>query len=299
MRYKQQKYNLLREETEGYSKLVAFLTSSLVIPHYTETEAERIARVDASARTALRSIQSLIGYFDLDPNRVLDILLDILTANVLDHWDVLLRILEISPWCGGTNNRNGNDDLDDLDDMGATPAPSSFLADTTARETRIPLPSFGQILGNKFHQYATQDKTPHALFVATALCLSYNLASLSDIWPHMAPAQGHAEWAKQEEIAWKKCVGERFKVASAGRALAVCFTLASFSYGYNNLYGKLMYGAKYQIRRMLESSATLTTANRQLPLLPTRTRTRTKKLRKITRSPTKWHSWYTTVVLIP
>ena len=60
--YKQQKYNLLREETEGYSKLAVVLCS---IPIYPEDVSQ-----------CIRQVLSLIGRFELDPNRALDVILD-------------------------------------------------------------------------------------------------------------------------------------------------------------------------------------------------------------------------------
>jgi hypothetical protein len=65
--YRQQKYNLLREETEGFSKLIVVLKS---LPAYPD---------DISQYT--RNILSLVGHFDLDPNRTLDIILDIFEHN--------------------------------------------------------------------------------------------------------------------------------------------------------------------------------------------------------------------------
>ncbi|CAE7739522.1 THO2, partial [Symbiodinium microadriaticum] len=60
--YRQDKYNLLREETEGYSKLLTVLGALPPPPE------------DPS--THVKHIFSVIGYFDLDPNRVLDITLE-------------------------------------------------------------------------------------------------------------------------------------------------------------------------------------------------------------------------------
>lgn len=59
--YKQQKFNLLREESEGYSKLITELSQD------NEFEIDYMLRV----------IRSLIGCFNLDPNRVLDIILEV------------------------------------------------------------------------------------------------------------------------------------------------------------------------------------------------------------------------------
>ena len=60
--YRQQKYNLLREETEGYSKILVVLHTFPVSP------------LDASIE--INQLRQVIGQFDLDPNRVLDLILD-------------------------------------------------------------------------------------------------------------------------------------------------------------------------------------------------------------------------------
>ena len=62
--YKQQKFNLLREEIEGYSKLA--------------TELYECKKPDET----LENVKSLIGCFNIDPNRVLDICLEWLELNV-------------------------------------------------------------------------------------------------------------------------------------------------------------------------------------------------------------------------
>lgn len=78
MFYKQQKYNLFREECEGYAKLVTELNQDLS----TTCPAE-----------ILEVIKSIIGYFNLDPNRVLDIILESFECQ-LDQHDFFYRIIE-------------------------------------------------------------------------------------------------------------------------------------------------------------------------------------------------------------
>ena len=73
--YTQQKYNLFREETEGYSKLIAELSElPAAAAEHTST------RGCKSAHEVIQNLRSLIGYFDLDPNRVLDLVLEALEA---------------------------------------------------------------------------------------------------------------------------------------------------------------------------------------------------------------------------
>ncbi|XP_022776561.1 THO complex subunit 2 isoform X2 [Durio zibethinus] len=62
--YQQTKFNLLREESEGYAKLVTILCRGY----------EGSTQNASTARIGI--IKSLIGHFDLDPNRVFDIVLE-------------------------------------------------------------------------------------------------------------------------------------------------------------------------------------------------------------------------------
>ena len=71
--YRQANFNLLREETEGYAKLIT---------EYFNTATEAVRVPEVSAENAFQRIMALVGSFDLDVGRVLDITLDI-SANLL------------------------------------------------------------------------------------------------------------------------------------------------------------------------------------------------------------------------
>lgn len=58
--YKQRKFNLFREESEGYAKLITELTQE----------------EDLDVDYMIEVVQSLIGCFNLDPNRVIDVILE-------------------------------------------------------------------------------------------------------------------------------------------------------------------------------------------------------------------------------
>lgn len=66
MRFEQNKFNLFRESNEGYSK-VALLLLSL--------------RNNDQADKINEQLTCLIGYFDLDPDRVIDLILDAFVQN--------------------------------------------------------------------------------------------------------------------------------------------------------------------------------------------------------------------------
>ena len=81
--YRQQKYNMMEEETEGYSKLIVLATS---LPAYPSDISRHI-----------QQFISIIGLMDLDPNRVLDIVLDAFEMNVWNmSYVVLIRKLNFS-----------------------------------------------------------------------------------------------------------------------------------------------------------------------------------------------------------
>jgi len=63
--FTQQKFNLLREESEGYSKIITELNQGNAFVDET------------SANHVIKNMKSLIGYFDLDPNRVFDLVLEV------------------------------------------------------------------------------------------------------------------------------------------------------------------------------------------------------------------------------
>lgn len=63
--YTQRKYNLLREESEGYAKLTTLLNQS----------GAGVLKCE-DVHLVVSEITSLVGYFDLDPNRVFSVVLD-------------------------------------------------------------------------------------------------------------------------------------------------------------------------------------------------------------------------------
>ncbi|KLO88197.1 regulatory protein RLR1 [Fusarium fujikuroi] len=86
--YRQANYNLLREETEGYSKLITELfTTSSVTPPPPEMAEQTFERIKA-----------LIGTFDLDVGRVLDVTLDVAAAVLIKQFKFFVKFLRVSSW---------------------------------------------------------------------------------------------------------------------------------------------------------------------------------------------------------
>ncbi|KAK5953888.1 THO2 plays a role in transcriptional elongation [Knufia fluminis] len=86
--YRQANYNLLREESEGFSKLVTelFTTSGNEAPHGDVVEA------------TVEKVKAMIGAFDLDVGRSLDVVLDVFGSVLVKQYRFFVKFLRASPW---------------------------------------------------------------------------------------------------------------------------------------------------------------------------------------------------------
>ncbi|CAH0721695.1 unnamed protein product, partial [Brenthis ino] len=133
--YKQRKFNLFREESEGYSKLIVELNQEI--------------SEDMEWKAVLEIIQSLIGCFNLDPNRVLDIILESFEAR--PHLDKLFISLI-----------------------------KNYMGDPQV---------ISEVLGFKLSNMEVLEnyKEPPPLMTVIALLLQHQVISLDDIYPWLRP----------------------------------------------------------------------------------------------------------------
>ncbi|XP_075691887.1 THO complex subunit 2 [Rhinoderma darwinii] len=134
--YKQQKFNLLREENEGYAKLISELGQDL--------------SGNITSDLILENIKSLIGCFNLDPNRVLDIILEVYECRP-EHDDFFVPLIE------------------------------SYMGMCEPQ-------TLCHILGFKFKFYQEPNgETPTPLYRVAAVLLQYHLIDLEDLYVHLLP----------------------------------------------------------------------------------------------------------------
>ena len=86
--YRQSNYNLLREETEGYSKLVTEL--------FTTSSGESLS--SEVVEETFERVKGMIGAFDLDVGRVLDVTLDVFAAVLVKQYRFFVKYLRVSSW---------------------------------------------------------------------------------------------------------------------------------------------------------------------------------------------------------
>ncbi|KAG7167870.1 THO complex subunit 2-like [Homarus americanus] len=153
--YKQQKFNLLREETEGYAKLI------------TELNQDITDRVTPSS--IIQVIRSLIGGFNLDPNRVLDLILESLESRPEQH-----------QFYTGLLNQY--------------PCESATIS---------------ELLGFKLNNCSSSGKDAKGIYTTMALLIQANILQLSDIYAWLTPEDSsmtedyHKEENEAREIARK------------------------------------------------------------------------------------------------
>ncbi len=133
--YKQQKFNLFREECEGYAKLVTELnqdfTSGGVVPS-----------------EVLGVVKSIIGYFNLDPNRVLDLILESFERH-LDSHEFFAKLIRLY---------------------------------TPDEDTLTELVAF------KYKFYETEEGgVPASIYRQTALLIQHGILDLEQTWAMLAP----------------------------------------------------------------------------------------------------------------
>jgi THO complex subunit 2 len=105
--YKQGKYNLLRESSEGFSGLIVLLTGADALSDDAQEETEEVLK--ARAKRVWSKVMGLIGYFNLSPPRVLDVILEIASCHVAVHWRFWLELIKCSPWGGQVKSGKGKE----------------------------------------------------------------------------------------------------------------------------------------------------------------------------------------------
>lgn len=133
--YTQKKFNLMREETEGFSKVLSLLNSNVTVENVPVVKKDLVA---------------LIGYFELDPNRVFDHVLEVFEGNI-DN-DCYLDIISLFK-------------------LANLPHILGFKFQYYQREETM----------------LKNEKTPESLYVLAAKLIVKEKCSLEEIIPHLLP----------------------------------------------------------------------------------------------------------------
>lgn len=161
--YTQQKYNLLREESEGFSKLLSLLNSGLTTEN-----------VDAIKKDMF----ALIGYFDLDPNRVCDLVLDVYEENINN--DCFINLLQ------------------------------SFKAESLSHLLGFKF--------QYHQREEAEDPAPQSLYQLAATLLANDLVQLQDVLTHLTPQPKQAIQDHEDRVKKIKQTARSFGVINLSKS---------------------------------------------------------------------------------
>ncbi|PLW09953.1 hypothetical protein PCANC_25777 [Puccinia coronata f. sp. avenae] len=267
LHYKQQRFNLLREESEGYSHLATELISAMgpgLVPHLVPADSgqgnltnyphlrsillpgETPQTRDSRIEKVSNNIKAMIGFFDLDPNRTLDIILDVFCYNVISHHPFFCSLLKKSHWmqtvdCNST-----------VDDDPILPADGTLPSEQGSK-------LIASLLGFKYAHYQqsdTVDSTPDELHLMTAVLIWHKIVKLRDILPHLSP---DLQTIKEHESNWRQEV--MTKALNAGPQNALSMAGALDNSGLMGPYSKMNTSSKIPDG----TSATTSTQSKSLP----------------------------------
>lgn len=108
--YRQANYNLIREETEGYSKLIVEL---FTVAESTKSANGGKPTTDVVMET-FEKVKGLIGTFDLDVGRVLDVTIDVFASMLIRHFVFFVKFLRLSSWWPRNSENDGAADCSGL-----------------------------------------------------------------------------------------------------------------------------------------------------------------------------------------
>ncbi|TRY73857.1 hypothetical protein TCAL_01902 [Tigriopus californicus] len=176
--YKQQKFNLFHEECEGFAKLLTELNQDLTT---------------VSPKEVLETIKSIIGYFNLDPNRTLDIILESFECR-LEHHRFYIHLLQ------------------------------EFVPDPQ---------TLNELLAFKYKFYESEcvdngGKIPESLFTVTALLIQYDILDMDTIYGMLKPDDAEIESESDVGIKDAREFVRKMNVVSTNKGDKPDLTMADF-----------------------------------------------------------------------
>lgn len=184
--YTQKKYNLLYEEFEGYSKLINEFYSILRNP---ENEFE--------VEYAVTVVEQLMGHFQLDPNRVLDVLLDVFSNTIVGNHRFMISFLKLSRWWPSTES-DSKTGMESLNRGGCEQA--------------------AKLIGLRVAKHSKDREFPETFKVMIAILIKEGFLSFGSIYKCMAESQTTME--KLEEKYKKDLEDKVFRASASALALA-------------------------------------------------------------------------------
>ena len=202
MYYRQKKVNLMQEESEGYAKYMRMLID---IPMYVsqfqnetgQVQSAIVQDFDNIVETAKLNVVELIGTFDLDPNRCLDLTLDAMENTIRQ----IIQNLK-------TKKTGAASTASTVSIREVVSNAQDFALNMKSLMQILhlfPFHNISHLIGFKFASYSNggcnqHNSIPETLYYLTAILAANGILSLSSLPPHLPPltdiTKAHDAWKK-------------------------------------------------------------------------------------------------------
>jgi THO complex subunit 2 len=148
---------------------------------------------------------ALIGYFDLETNRVLDIILDLFVSNVSLHYPFFLALLRASPWA---QDRGKGKADETISPEGKDEKELRWMHEEQGNST------CAHILGFKLQWHARESsvgETPYEMLLVAALLIRHGFVRTKELWHHVYSEQA----MKDAQAAFVKSLDDKVAEASS------------------------------------------------------------------------------------
>lgn len=186
--YTQKKYNLIHEQSEGFSKLVVEIYQIF-----------KKEDCDYQLNYAINVIETLIGHYSLDPNKCLDILLEIYSVSFISRINFAKKLLQKSRWWPSTEG-----DISNLSNL-------NIGGNQTA----------SKILGLKLLKYPHDKDIPETYKILISWLIKIGFISFGSIYKYLSPNDNDMETLQD---LYKKRLNDKVSKAGAN-ALALAAPL--------------------------------------------------------------------------
>lgn len=182
--YTQRKYNLFHEEFQGYAVLVHELFDLL-----------RNGASTSSVPYALRIVESMIGHYHLDPNRVLSVCLDVFAECIVNNQEFMVQFFKQSRWWPDTP-ADSISGLEFLNKGGSEAA--------------------AKLIGLKYLRSDPYTHKPYMIMVSILMKIGF--VSFGSIYSYLGPDD--TEMASLETLYKKELENQVFRASASALALA-------------------------------------------------------------------------------
>lgn len=167
-----------------------------------------------------RQLEALIGSFNLDANRVLDITLDVFAEHVVSHHAFFIDLLRASQWAPHQvalpeNDQDTDEVIERLNARERSRAPDDLAYDTDTGSHAV-----ANLMGHKFAESQRADAAAPSekLYLAAAVLIWNGLLHWEHLWLRLAPEEDL--WKEQGQRAYEGEMDRRLRDVGANNALA-------------------------------------------------------------------------------